>query len=200
MKSTKKATCALRRVLLLILILSLALTGCGQADESSNGEVNLMESPRDLCSYSYYNSKVYNDDKGIFDINDVRLIFYFGEVEYFLGCNFYGREPRRYINYDVVLVNTDTNNEIIVKTIEDYNTSPEYKCRVYDFDCRKVRYAHSEVIKIPSSLFESESGTIRFMIRGRDEDPNYSSDNINPIIASTRFDYKIVDFSKVEIN
>ena len=40
MKSTKKATCALRRVLLLILILSLALTGCRQeeiyADEYPN--------------------------------------------------------------------------------------------------------------------------------------------------------------------
>ena len=40
MKNTKKAICALRRVLLLILILSLALTGCGQeeiyADEYPN--------------------------------------------------------------------------------------------------------------------------------------------------------------------
>ena len=40
MKSTKKATCALMRVLLLILILSLALTSCGQeeiyADEYPN--------------------------------------------------------------------------------------------------------------------------------------------------------------------
>ena len=70
MKSTKKATCALRRVLLLILILSLALTSCGQAIEEPVEEpVDPREVLPDEWRYGF------NFETGINDENFVISAF-----------------------------------------------------------------------------------------------------------------------------
>ena len=185
MKSTKKATCALRRVLLLILILSLALTGCGWGDAG----IDTFTSPSGWYS-------VRADAKSptsIFDINDVTLTFYFGqsmspslehqlENSTNLGC--------AYLYFE----NDDGDRSFIRKT-EDPITSETHRAW-YNYDGIWT-YRHSEVLTIPAELFNKQIGEVRFEVAAVDN----RSENKEPgVHTRVRLFYRKTNDGKVEIN
>ena len=184
MKKTKKGINALRRVLLLILILSLALTGCGQGDAG----IDTFTSPAGWYS-------VTADAKSpmsIFDINDVTLTFYFGQsmsssLEHELedgtnlGC--------AYLYFE----NDDGERSFIRKT-EDPITSETHRSW-HDYDGIRT-YRHSEILTIPAELFNKQIGEVRFEVAAVDN----RSENKDPSVHTrVRLFYRKTNDGKVEI-
>ena len=132
------------RLLLILMIFSLLVTGCGQnADtdpDNGNGETDtsvgaVLESgfkpsssgepspPEDFCAYK--------SDTNEFDIDNVTLDFFFGG-HYPSGVEFELTHGRNYPAFDLYFIDED-DNKFFIKHIEENFVSEKYSCEcTYD--------------------------------------------------------------------
>ena len=195
MKNTKKATCALRRVLLLILILSLALTGCGRGDAGL--ECGFYES--NLGGYYRPISVGLKSSKSEFDINDVTLDFHYG---FMMGDDIeYDKENvRNYGEFDLYF-RSDSGEEYFVRHIDEPLMSEKYRVELDHYN-GKWSFNHSEEITVPAELFTEGTGKFQFRVYAvvlRPEVPHYYVGDLKNVIAAV-FYYKINDRGMIELS
>ena len=208
MKSTKKATCALRRVLLLILILSLALTSCGQAIEEP---VDPREVLPDEWTVGYtgdwYTANCWDAGcKGnrYYDMNNVEITLSYGC--YFSQNIEIDRMFEVYTNVDIYFFDSWKNGaerQHFVRRTEDELSSEKYRVthrHVTDENgeawLAECFYNHSEVVHVPSELFTENIGSLRIGIYGENLAQEKESRNYH-LIMYTAFWYIKISESEI---
>lgn len=174
----------IHRVLLILIIVSLFVTGCEQLgikipgrdkDTVSSGvESGFKPSSSDEMNPFHC---AYKSDKTEFDINDVTLDFYYG-VSYYESAEYF-RENIWDIPYFEVSFTTDDNKKFVVKRVEENLVSEKYRCeyiRDENLKIIEIKYNYCETLTIPAEIFTEESGVIYFGFRGdniRVQDPEH---------------------------
>ena len=190
------------RVLLILMIFSLLVTGCGQnADtnpDNDSGETDTSvgavlesgfkksdaecETPLFHCAY--------RSDKTEFDIDDVTLDFYYGGWFSNLGID-YDLRQHNFPTFEIYFTN-DANDKCFVKRVEENLVSEKYRCKfIYDDDWNfiELKFNHSESITIPREIFTENEGVIYFAIYSKNA--NHTVPEVEWIAGKAIF-YKII--------
>ncbi len=167
----------LKPVILLVL-LALCLTGCGEEGLEYGFDVRGLNDSR----YAAYKS-----EKNTFDINDVTLDFYYGSLTYSSFETV--KKTISYPNFDIYF-NPEGGEKVLIKQVNEEFFSEKYRVTVDD---ARAKYNHKEAFTIPKELFTGETGVIYFQGYGdniRTEEEDYE------VIFSINICYK-VDGDKV---
>ena len=175
-----------KRVVLMILILSLALTGCAQGEEGFElGFTSpLIDHPNVLAAVK--------STSKLFDLDSVEIEFSFG-IECISGIIYEQQHGKYYETAKLYFVN-DEGTEYFIKNTEDIFTSETYN--IYANDGR-FDFNHSEIFKIPPHLFEKETGRIDFEVRSIDLN---SKDSKCKTVTSVYVFYKKTKDGKVALD
>ncbi len=162
---------------LIMLFTALTLSGCGIFYQGIE------------CGFYYRDIRsdffcAYNTDKREFNIDDVTLTFYYGG-NYKLSNDgkYYATEELGTTcpNFELHFVN-ENGDRYLIRNIEEDFYSEKYMVTFNDLLCpipiTKVTFQYSEDITIPSELFVSDSGYIRFCVGTQyPQNPNYFPSN-----------------------
>ena len=191
------------RVLLILMIFSLLVTGCGQnADtnpDNDSGETDTSvgavlesgfkksdaecETPLFHCAY--------RSDKTEFDIDDVTLDFYYGGWFSNLGID-YDLRQHNFPTFEIYFTN-DANDKCFVKRVEENLVSEKYRCKfIYDDNrnATEIIFNHSESITVPREIFTENEGVIFFTIYS--QNVNYTNSSVEFITGKAIF-YKVIE-------
>ena len=187
MKKTKKAICALRRLLLLILILSLALTSCGQAIDNGFAE---GFNPHGGCDDSLPHYLAILSERSIYPVDDVLVTYYYG-LQMSPNIDTERKQGLYYSEGELYFTN-DNSDVYFIRRTDEPLTSEEYRVNVY-YESNKLVFNHSETLKIPRELFVGESGFIRLEIRAKEYNFNEHFHLVYPVM------YRFSDNNTVEL-
>lgn len=191
------------RVLLILMIFSLLVTGCGQnADtvpDNGNGETDtnvgaVLESgfnpSDDACEIPLFHC-AYRSNKTEFDIDDVTLDFYYGGDYSNLGIE-YDLQQHNFPVFEIYFKN-ETHDRCFVKRVEENLVSEKYRCKfIYDDNRNAIEiiFNHSESITIPREIFTENEGVIYFTIYS--QNVNYTNSSVEFITGKAIF-YKVIE-------
>lgn len=159
MRKFKKIIKIVARVMLVVLLISSALTlsSCGNKGIEAGFEgAGKDMAPLFACAY--------RSDKSKFEIDDVTLTFYYGGA-FETNVERDRIERFSYPTFEIYFVN-DEETHILVKRVEENLVSEKY--RTWIGRGSKRFFNHSEEFTIPKELFTKESGMICFYIYGND--------------------------------
>lgn len=182
----------------MILILSLALTGCAQGEEvdddsgSDGFEIGFTPSTDELSSERI----ALKSANRIFDINNVTLDLYYG---FFMSPDIeHERECSSYYDYGRLYLFNDTGCIKFVYQTDEQLTSEEYRITLTSKNEWGFSFNHCEKLTIPSDLFTNDEGYISVIIRTRDlKNQNVESGTFISILG-TAIHYKMIDENTVE--
>lgn len=207
------------RVLLILMIFSLLVTGCGQnadTDPDNDGKdpnASIGESPNNGNGETDTNVGAvlesgfkpsgsgapspapnfcaYKSDTNEFDIDNVTLDFFFGGY-YQFGFECELTNGSSYPAFDLYFTAED-GNKFFIKHIEENFVSEKYSCEVThdeNWHITEIKYNHSEKLTIPSEIFTKEKGLIWFSIYSADA--NTVAQRVECIASVTIF-YQVAD-------
>lgn len=182
------------RVLLILLIFSLLVTGCRRNITNQNNISKGLENGFNLASSSEPMPTLfcaYKSDTTKFDIDNVTLDFYYGGY-YYQGVQFELENTYDFPSFELYFTN-DNGEKFFIQRVEENFVSEKYSCDIVrdkKGHFSEIIFKHTESITIPKEIFTEEHGVIYFAI--------YSANvkEINPTvkcITGTYIYYKMVD-------
>ena len=193
---------SISRVLLILMVFSLFVTGCGQnidtkpdgkskdpndnigtvLENGFNPSNDADETPIFYCAY--------RSNKTEFNINDVTLDFYYGGY-YYPGVKNELENAHDFPSFELYFTD-DEGNKFFVKRVEENFVSDKYSCElIYDNDWNvvNVEFNHSEAVTIPKEIFTEDVGLIYFGIYG---DNTKDHESQTKFITGKAIHYKVI--------
>ena len=185
-----------KRVVLMILILSLALTGCAQGEEEVDSSLEGIEDG--FTCETYFPSFIMGvrSNKSRFNVNNVCFDIYIGQT-IFDGTKYYGEHLTA--GKASLYVFNDSNIVKLTLRTEKPLTSKDYYAKYAN---KKITYNYCEALSIPRDLFSQNEGCIIMTLRATVYD-NYNDRwkcEEPADLCFLRFDYKMVDENIVELS
>ena len=197
-----KRTRSICRVLLILMIFSLFVTGCGQnidtnpdndGGDPNTNVVTVLENgfkPSNDADETPIFYCAYRSDKTEFNINDVTLDFYYGGY-YYQGAEYELENAHDFPSFELYFTDNE-GNKFLVKRVEENFVSDKYSCDlIYDNDWNviNVDFNHSEAVTIPKEIFTEDVGLIYFSIYSENAKELESQ---TKVIAGIGIYYKVI--------
>ena len=195
-----KRTRSICWVLLILMIFSLFVTGCGQNDQTNPDQNNEGTNAGTVLENGFKPSNdadetpifycAYRSDKTEFNINDVTLDFYYGGY-YYQGAEYELENAHDFPSFELYFTDNE-GNKFFVKRVEENFVSDKYSCDlIYDNDWNviNVDFNHSEAVTIPKEIFTEDVGLIYFSIYSENAKELESQ---TKVIAGIGIYYKVI--------